>query len=62
MKIESILAIEERGENRMNLVWDSLFWQAGNKNVFLFATHIKDDYFHKRFIYKTSQNWGWVKK
>jgi len=29
MKTENILAIGESGQSRMNLVWDSLLWQAG---------------------------------
>jgi len=37
MKTENILAVEESGENRMNLVRDRLFWQAWNKSAFLFS-------------------------
>ncbi len=60
MKTENILAIEESGENRINLVRDRLFWQAWNRSAFLFAAHIKSYQVHKRFVQKVSQEVAWL--
>jgi len=60
MKTESILSIEESGENRINLVRDRLFWQAWNRSAFLFAVHIKSYQVHKRFVQKVSQEVAWL--
>jgi len=60
MKTENILAIEESGENRINLVRDRLFWQAWNKSAFLFASHIKNYQVHKRFVQKVAQEVAWL--
>jgi hypothetical protein len=60
MKTENILAVEESGENRINLVRDRLFWQAWNRSAFLFVTHIKNYHVHKRFVQKVSQDVAWL--
>ncbi|MCL2688490.1 MAG: four helix bundle protein [Chitinispirillia bacterium] len=60
MKTENILTIEEAAENRINLVRDSLFWQAWSKSAFLFVTHIKKYQVQKRFIQKVSQEVVWI--
>jgi len=39
MKTENILAIEESGENRMNLVRDRLFWQGRRGGFFAFVPY-----------------------
>jgi hypothetical protein len=60
MKTEDILAVEESGENRINLVRDRLFWQAWNRSAFLFVAHIKSYHVHKRFVQKVNQDVAWL--
>ena len=61
MKTENILLLEDNAEGIINLVRDSLFWQAWNRSAFLFTMHLKKDYqVQKRFIKKVSQEVAWI--